>query len=167
MNGLRRFWLTARHLGVLGRFLTGKASFVEADVRATTRGLSEVLEASGERRGPELLAHFQLATRRPRTGTTGWELFLERVAAGSPHGTVRLDCGWCGHLFFIQILRQAAEGPSALDPLASEAAGGRAPGRPASYSAEWFRFMHEDFQGEPSLNCPHCEQRGAPRVARL
>lgn len=160
MKSLRRLWRTLLNLPVLGRFLTGKASFVEADVKATTRGLSEVLESSGERRGPELLSHFQLSTRPPRTGSGGWELYLERVAAPSPHRTVELSCGWCGHEFYVQVL-------TALDPLASREAGGRAPGRPASFSSDWFSFMHEDFQGEPNLNCPHCEQRGEPRITRL
>lgn len=160
VTALARLWRTLRNLGLLGRFLTGKASFVEADIRTTTRGLSEVLESTGERRGPELLSHFQLSTKPPRTGSIGWELYLERVAAPSPHRAMRLECGYCGHVFIVQVL-------AAVTPPASLETEKQAPGRPASFNAEWFSFMHEDFQGDPSLNCPHCEQRGVPAVKRL
>lgn len=150
---LRRAWFALKTLAVRLRFLTGKASFVEADVRMTTNSVVSTDERSPQR----LVAHYELVTRRPRTGDQGWRLFEERVGGGPPHRTARLQCGYCGHLFVVQVL-------SSMDPLASDLTGGRAPARPASYSSDWFRFMHEDYQGQPSLYCAHCEQQSAPRV---
>lgn len=153
-------WFLLRTLGVRARFLTGKASFVEADIRMTTNSVAELLDDGGKPCGERLLSHFQLLTRPPRTGRQGWELYAERVGRGTPHLSARLECRYCGHRFYVQVLSQ-------VDPLSSEATGGRAPGRPASFSAEWFKFLHEDYEGEPSLNCPRCEQEGDPSVKFL
>ncbi len=141
-----RAWFLLKTLPERARFLLGKASFVEADIRITTNSVSE---------GPEarLLAHFRLDTRKPRSGAQGWALFLERVGEPGPHMTVSLDCGWCGHRYFVQVL-------SAIDPLAFEGTGGRPPGRPASYDGGWFRFSEPGEAGEPRLSCPRCEQSG-------
>ncbi len=148
-----RLWFALKTAAIRLRFLTGKASFVEADVQMTTNAVVDEPQPPAQK----LIAHYQLTTRRPRTGDQGWRLFEERVGAGVRHRTARLDCGYCGHVFVIQIL-------SILDPLAGDLTGGRPPARPASYSSDWFKFMHEDYAGEPSLYCPHCEQNSAPRV---
>ena len=152
MSRVLRLWLSLKTLAIRLRFMTGKASFVEADVQMTTNAVIDDAAPPSDK----LLAHYQLATRKPRTGDQGWKLFWERVAEGARHRTARLDCGYCGHLFVVQVL-------SNLDPLASELTGGRAPAKPASYSSDWFKFMHEDYSGQPSLYCPHCEQQGPPR----
>lgn len=152
---LAHLWLSLKTLAIRLRFMTGKASFVEADVHTTTNAVVDGLQPPNK-----LLAHYQLVTRRPRTGDQGWKLFWERVAENASHRTARLECGYCGHLFVIQVL-------STLDPLACELTGGRAPARPASYACDWFKFMHEDYAGQPSLYCLHCEQKGPPRVEFL
>lgn len=157
---LRRLWFFFKSLPIRARFLTGKASFVEADIRMTTNSVTELSEPSGLARGSALLAHFQLETHRPRAGSQGWRLYEERVGLGPRHRTAVLECGYCRHHFVIQIL-------SALDPLSSEATGGRPPARPASYTAEWFRFMHIGFDGDSRLYCFHCEQDGPARVSFL
>jgi hypothetical protein len=150
---LSRLWFALKNLAVRLRFMTGKASFVEADVQLTTNA---VIEAEKEA-ARQLVAHYQLVTRKPRTGDQGWRLFEERVGAGVRHRTAVLQCGYCGHLFVVQVL-------SSIDPLASDMTGGRPPAKPASYSSDWFKFMHEDFAGQSSLYCAHCEQKSAPSV---
>jgi hypothetical protein len=158
---LRLFWLTLTSLPARVRFMTGKASFVEADVEMTTNSIAEVLDPPSQARGQRLLAHFRLSTRKPASGIQGWRLYEKRVLLEpAGHQTIRLECGYCGHHYFVQIL-------TALDPLANEATSGRPPGRPASYSSDWFRFMHADYEGEPSLYCLRCEQDGVPSVRHL
>lgn len=148
---LVRLWFQLSTLPIRGRFLTGKASFVEADVRMTSNNVGL---------GQKLLAHYHLATRQPRSGAQGWRLYDQRAAGRGPHLTVSLQCGWCRHVFIVQVL-------AALDPLASDETGGKSAGLPASYSAEWFRFLPERYEGEPCLSCPRCEQESRPRVRFL
>jgi hypothetical protein len=157
---LRRFRFALATLALRLRFLTGKASFVEADVQMTTNQVSDVYDAPGRKPERRLLAHYQLKTRKPRLGREGWRLFCERVGDQGTHRMVALSCGFCGHVFVIQILR-------AIDLLASEATGGRPAALPASYGSDWFKFMNPDYEGVPSLYCLHCEQNGAPRVKLL
>lgn len=128
---LRRLWFQVSTLPTRGRFMTGRASFVEADVH----------------RNPDNTA--RLDTRAPRSGLQGWQLYLERAAGGGPHVTASLQCGWCRHLFIVQI------------HAAPEA--GLAP----SYDSDWFRFFPERGAGEPSLSCPRCEQESRPAVCFL
>lgn len=137
------------------RFFIGKASFVEADVRMTTNNMAEGgASASGQ---AKLLAHYHLKTRTPRAGAQGWRLYAERLGGPRPRRVVALECGYCRHHFVIEVL-------ASLDPLASDLTGGKGPGDPASYTADWFRFMHENFEGAASLFCLRCEQHGRPRV---
>lgn len=147
-----RLWFAVRTLALRGRFLTGKASFVEADIQATTSGVSEVLDAKGVSRGRRLLCHHELATRPPLTGSGGWELF-SRLGEAAAHEAVRLECGWCGHHFIIELLPRPG--------------GEKTPGRATSYRSPWFSFMHSDFTGEASLSCPRCEQKGPAGVRFL
>lgn len=159
-NPWRRLWFALRNALTRVRFMTGKASFIEADIEMTTHNVAEVFDAPGGAGRQRLLAHYRLHTRRPVMGTQGWRLFEERLLTPVGHRTVRLRCGYCGHDFVIQVL-------SKLDPLASDAAGGRSPGLPASYSADWFRFMHSDYEGRPALYCLRCEQNSQPEVEHL
>ncbi|MBI5631664.1 MAG: hypothetical protein HY921_12370 [Elusimicrobia bacterium] len=155
----RRYWFLARSLPIRFRFMTGKASFVEAEIGLTTHNVLDQAEASRPS-SQRLLSHYQLSTRKPRTGSQGWRLFEERVGLDHLHQTVELECAYCGHLFIIQIL-------SSIDPLAVEIPGQPSPGKPASYSSDWFTFMHRDYQGSPSLSCTHCEQKQEPKVRYL
>lgn len=157
---LRRFRFAFATLALRLRFLTGKASFVEADVQMTTNQVCDVYDAPGRKPERRLLSHYQLKTRKPRIGREGWRLFRERFDDQGTSRMVALSCGYCGHIFVVQVLRS-------IDPLASEAAAGQAPGQPASYSSDWFRFMHADLEGKTSLFCLHCEQNGEPRVKLL
>src|SRR5262245_32117947 len=93
----QRLFFAVRTLPARGRFLLGKASFVEADIRMTTNQLTE-----GE--AGRLLSHYRLETRRPRTGVQGWGLFQERLLDPGPHLSARLECGYCGHHFYLQVL---------------------------------------------------------------
>ena len=154
-----RLWLRLKTLGTRLRFAAGRASFIEADVRMTTHSVADVTEGLGAARQPRLLTHYHLRTATPRGVAAGWKLFVERVL-GAAHRTVALDCRYCGHRFVVQVL-------SSIDPLANELTGGRGPGAPASYASDWFRFVHHDFEGPAYLNCPRCEQPGAPRVKVL
>ncbi len=154
------WWFALRTLPVRFLFFLGKASFIEADVRMTTNNVADVFSGSGKSLGQNLLAHYQLETRPPLAGSRGWATFADRLSKRGPHLAVSLECGFCGHRYFIQVR-------SALDPLSCEATGNRAVGHPASYSADWFRFLHERYEGEPSLSCLRCEENGAPRVAFL
>jgi len=156
----RRWRLALATWALRLRFSTGKASFVEADIQMTTHHVADVLDAPGAATARRLLAHYQLKTRPPHAGPQGWRLLRERAGAAGTDQLVDLTCGFCGHHYIVQVL-------SALDPLASEAARGLSPGQPASYASEWFRFMHEDFEGKSSLNCLHCEQNGEPGVEML
>src|SRR5256885_107528 len=81
---LSRLWFLARSFPLRARFMTGKASFVEADVRMTTNSLADVAGA-GEAPRTRLLAHYQLETRPPRAGLQGWTLYDERVGGEVPH----------------------------------------------------------------------------------
>lgn len=155
---LHRFWIGVANLATRLRFLAGKASFVEADVEMTTNSVAEVYEGRGRPAGQRLLAHYRLATRPPLGGRPGWRAFLERWSGPAKHLTVSLRCAFCGHLYVVQVL-------SRLDPLVPESSG-RPVARPASYSSDWFRFMHADFEGRPSLSCPKCEQAGEPELER-
>src|SRR5262245_24336773 len=126
-----RLWFLLTTLAVRGRFLLGKASFVEADVEMTTHRVAEFAEARGAAEAGRLLGHFPPKTRKPRTGVQGWELFDERLSDPGPHRAVRLECLSCGHQYFLQIL-------SAIDPLSVRP--GRGAGEPASYASSWFEF---------------------------
>lgn len=137
---LSRLWYLAKTLALRARFLTGKASFVEADVRMTTNSLVNAAQ-------PRLLAHFQLETGRPRGGATGWKLYDEKVGPHPRRRTVVLACAYCGHRFVLQ-----------MQPPAEALAGAA----PASYSSDWFRFMHVSLEGPADLFCAHCEQQGEP-----
>jgi hypothetical protein len=150
-----RFFIAT--LALRARFATGKASFVEADIQMTTNQVAEVLELPGKAPERRLLAHYQLKTRKPLTGSQGWRLFAERAQDAGTGRLVELNCSFCGHRFVIQVL-------AAIDPLSSEVTQGRAPGHPASYASDWFKFMNSDYEGTPSLYCFHCEQNATPRV---
>ena len=93
---LSRLWFLLKSLPLRARFMTGKASFVEADVRMTTNSVADASEGGGQPPAPRLLAHYQLETRRPRAGLQGWRLYDERVGGALPHRTVALTCGYCG-----------------------------------------------------------------------
>ena len=141
-SGLRkRVWFFLATLALRLRFLTGKASFVEADVQMTTNHAADIYDFPGLRPERRVLAHFRLTTRTPRRGRQGWELFRQRRDAA----LVVLTCGFCRHLFVLQIM-------SAVEP------------QPAAYGSDWFSFMNSDYEGEPRLNCTHCEQDGRPGV---
>ncbi len=157
---LFHLWFSFRTLPVKVLFFLGKASFVESDVRMTTNNVADVFNGSGKPLGQKLLAHYQLKTHPPLAGSQGWAAFAGRMSRGGPHLSVSLECGFCGHRYFIQVL-------STLDPLASQSTGNRAIGHPASYSSDWFRFLHERYEGEPSLACLRCEENSVPRVTFL
>jgi hypothetical protein len=142
-------------LAVRGRFLTGKATFVEADIEMTTNQVAEIYDARGLPHGQRLLSHYRLRTRMPRTGSQGWELFSRWASSPDRRAAARLVCGFCGHNFFIHVL-------GALGPLNPEEPVGEP--QPASYSSNWFRFMHRNFEGPASLSCTHCEQSGEAEV---
>lgn len=150
---LARLWFVVRTLAARGRFLTGKASYVKAHVNQTNSALAEVYDRKGRSLGARMLACHKLETDPPRTGRQGWELFAQRAAPRSPGGAaaplVRLECGFCGHLFFVEIRRPA---PDEAAP------------RAAAYAASWFSFMDQDYEGDPALACPHCEQSSVPGV---
>jgi|GEM_PF-4325860 len=151
-----RLWFILRTLAVRGRFLTGKASFVRTHVRQTSSASAEVYDRRGQPLGPRRLAQYTLETDPPRTGMQGWSLFAGQAGptarpAPQREPLVRLACGFCGHLFFIEIPPPKASGEDS-------------PPGPASYSTTWFSFMARPYQGNPSLDCPHCEQSSAPGV---
>jgi hypothetical protein len=156
----RRFWFELATLALRLRFSTGKASFVEADIEMTTNQVAEILDAPGGKPERRLMAHYQLRTHKPRAGRQGWQLFRERFGAAGTNQLVVLTCGFCGHHYVVQVL-------AAIDPLAMEGSGAKPPGTPASYGCDWFRFMHSDYEGTPSLYCVHCEQNGVPGVKFL
>ena len=153
-----RLWFVVRTASLRARFLAGKASFIEADVRITTHNICDVHEKPGQPAQARLLSHFQLRTAAPRGGDAGWRLFDERVGGGTAHKTVALACRFCAHRFIVQVL-------SSIDPLADELTGSQGPGAPASFGCDWFRFAHERFSAPASLHCPRCEQRGEPQVS--
>jgi hypothetical protein len=150
-----RLWFILRTLAVRGRFLTGKASFVRTHVRRTTYASTEVYDRKGKSLGPRILAHCRLENDPPRTGMQGWSLFAGQAGpvswpAPRRESLTRLACGFCGHLFFIDIRRDAS--------------GEDAPSEPSSYSAAWFSFSDSACPGKPTLSCPHCEQSSTPEV---
>jgi len=133
--------------------MTGKASFVMAQVNQTNNALAEVYDRRGRPLGTRMLAYHKLETEPPRTGMQGWDIFAEQTGPTVPAPRpplVRLECGFCGHLFFVEIHRQEDT-----------------EGEPASYAASWFSFMDRSYQGEPALACPRCEQSSAPGVQFL
>ncbi|MDD5627462.1 MAG: hypothetical protein PHU21_00240 [Elusimicrobia bacterium] len=137
-----RLWFILRTLAVRGRFLTGKASFIGARVAETSSSLAEVYDGRGRPLGPRSLARHRLETDPPRTGMQGWSLF----AAHRGRPLARLACGFCGHLYFIELRPQET------------------PPGPASYGTDWFSFWDGCCRQVPALACPHCEQRSAPGV---
>ena len=151
-----RAWFLLRTLATRSRFMIGKASFVSAQVCATSNSLTEVIDAGGRPPRMRLLSHYQLETQKPRSGSQGWRLFEHWARARTAHGLICLECGYCGHTYMLQVLpgEPMAAGPGDPRPL----------GRPASYRSSWFSFPDEDFEGEASLNCGHCEQRCPPEV---
>ncbi len=157
---LKYAWFAFRTLPTRSRFMIGKASFVEADVRATSNSLTEVIEPGDRPPEMRLLSHLQLETQKPRTGTQGWKLYEAWARRPNTRDLVSMECGFCGHLYILRIH------PGHNPPLPG-AGGAPAMGRPASYSGSWFNFPDEDFEGEPSLNCGHCETRCPPEVVFL
>ena len=144
-SDLRRRWsFSLATLALRVRFFTGKASFVEAEVAATTNHAADVYDPPGKPPLRRVLAHCQLTTRSPRGGRQGWRLFHER--AGGP--LTLLGCGFCGHWFVIQVL-------STVEP------------NPASCGGDWFSFTRPDLEGAARLFCVHCEQDGRPLVKFL
>ena len=110
--------------------MTGKASFIEADVQAAA-GLRETASV------------YHLKTRKPQAGRQGWLIFAQRAAAAPPAAMARLECGYCGHFFIIQVLA-AKQNPE------------------VSYSSDWFRFTLKSGNPDSFLYCLHCEQNGPP-----
>jgi hypothetical protein len=151
-----RFWFGLRTLAWRGRFFTGKASFVAAQVRLVTNAVAEVYDRRGQPLGQRLLSHHRLQTQPPRTGSQGWALFARTYARPAGDVLVSLQCGYCGHIFMLT-----------FTPAGPDSAVGTADAQPASYASDWFTFMHSSYQGEPSLSCPHCEQRSIPHVSYL
>ena len=148
---LARLWFVVRTLAARGRFLTGKASYVKAHVNQTNSALAEVYDRKGRSLGARMLACHKLENDPPRTGRQGWELFARHAdqARSARPPLVRLECGFCGHLFFVEIRKPA---PGEETPQA------------AAYAASWFSFMDQDYEGDPALACPHCEQSSVPGV---
>lgn len=146
-----RLWFLVKTLAVRGRFITGKASFVRAQTRQTTSAVADLYDRQGRPLGSRRLAQHRLETSPPRTGTQGWELFARETRPGSRGRSplVRLECGFCGHLFFLAIPAQ---------PRVAQ---------PASYTARWFSFIDRAVPAKPSLSCPRCEQKCVPRVQYL
>ena len=142
LERLSALWFALKTLGVRGRFFTGKASFIDAKAFSDDPGSAEVIDAAGRSAGRRALSHCRLSTRPPLTGLQGWRLFSRRAreAGGAP---ATLECGYCGHLFFVSIPRPAD-----------------------SYTCDWFAFPGPAYRGEATLLCPHCEQRSRPRVDR-
>lgn len=157
---LGRAWFALRTVGTRSRFMIGKASFVEAMIRATSNSLTEVIGTGGQPSEMRLLSHYQLETNKPRSGSQGWRLFEHWSRRRTAHALVCLECAYCGHTYLLQVLPGS-------DPLATGAGDPRTLGRPASYRASWFSFPDEDFEGEASLNCAHCEQLSPPEVTFL
>jgi hypothetical protein len=153
---LTRLWFALATLPLRLRFLFGRASFVEASVHMTTNSLAQSAETAGAPAQPRLLSHFDLDTGSPRTGLQGWRLFDDAASQGRRSAV--LACGYCSHRYLIHVA-------ASVDPLASELTGGRAPGAPASYSSDWFRFMHAGYDGPCDLYCGRCEQQGPPEVS--
>lgn len=144
-------WLFAAKTFLLRRaFFAGKASFLLAEIEATQN-----VPAGGR-----LLSHYRLATGRLRRGTHGWAELSSRLRSSSRDFVAALRCRSCGHRYVIVV-------PRAADPLALPLAPGGSAGYPASFSADWFRFWHPEQPGEPSLDCPTCEESGAPAVRLL
>ena len=139
-------WFTLRSLAVRGRFLTGKASFVRAQVRQAAGTPADIRDGKCRKLGARPAAHHDLDTEPPRTGTQGWTLFCQAALARPPAPLERLECGYCGHLYFLDI------------------SGATPAGEDAAYDADWFSFSSPSRLGEPSLSCPHCEQAQTPRV---
>ncbi len=138
-----------------GRFLVGKASYVEASINATESSVSYVLDPSGRSTGRRLLAHHRIETRPPRTGPHGWSLFSSMVRQPGAYGPAELECACCGHVYILRILLPGSSLPGLGDAL----------GEPASFSSDWFSFLHEDYRGQAWLSCRHCEERTEPRVS--
>ncbi|MBI5209106.1 MAG: hypothetical protein HY927_03940 [Elusimicrobia bacterium] len=165
-----------RTLPLRARFLTGRASFVEATVLASQAELSYVVDQSGKSLGPRMLQRRRLGTGSPRTGTQGWTLFLDAFRDSVPEAMVDLECGYCGHMYVVRILLPAPRPANALPESARDArplgrpaqaapgvSGSGAP-PPASFASEWFSFVDKDCAGAPSLSCGHCEQKSEPGV---
>lgn len=149
LKALSTAWFRLKTLAIRGRFLLGKASFVAAEIHSADH------QVQGER----LLSHYEVQTRKPRTGSQGWYLFEARFAPAPEDHPTALECGYCGHLFVIDV------SPSS-NPL-SAALGSRRGGAPASYASDWFRFPGDGGRREAVLSCGRCEQRGRPRVLEL
>lgn len=130
-------------------FRSGRASFLTARVEST-------------RNAPEqgrLFAHYRLATGPVLGGGAGLTA-LEEHLGRTGEAIVCLRCSCCRREYVVAVA-------GADDPLGLPAAPGGGAGYPASYSAGWFRFWHPGIPGEPSLDCPHCEQRARPECRRL
>ena len=143
-------WLVRPGIARLkGRFGAGKASFLSAGI-ASTQNLPEQ---------GRLFSHYRLATGPVLQGAAGLSALRERLGkAGELIACLR--CADCGHEYVVAV-------ESADDPLGLPLAPGGGAGYPASFTTRWFRFWHPRCPGEPSLDCPHCEQRGRPRFRFL
>lgn len=129
------------------RFLSGRASFVEAVVAKTSNDLTPVVSADGRPLPPRLMAHHLLSPRPPRAGASGWDLYRARLLGGASRVT-RLACSYCGHWYIVDV-----SGDSAGDP--------------AAFISDWFRFTPSAYAGPHRLDCPRCEQSAVPEVAHL
>jgi hypothetical protein len=134
-----------------GRFMLGKASFVRADLLAADHHIGP---------GQRILSHYDVETRRPRTGTEGWFLFERRFGPDLADRPAALECGYCGHLYVIDL-------PVEADPLAAAVGGGRPLGLPVSCASNWFEYPVDGRTGPATLSCGHCEQIGRARVRVL
>lgn len=159
-ENLRRFWFGLKTLSLRGRFFFGKASAIEADIRETDSNLAEVYDEYGKPLGRRLLSRYGLATRTPRTGTQGWNLFEQSSKTPGVNYPVALECSYCGHLFVILVRMET-------DPLSAGLRTARPLGTPVSCASEWFSFTYNAYQGDCSLSCTHCEQTSRPQVSVL
>lgn len=143
----RKLWFALTSVFARGRFLSGRASFVETVVAKTSNDLTPVVSADGRPLPPRLMAHHLLAPRPPRSGKAGWGLYREKLL-GAATRVARLACAYCGHWYVVEV-----DGAKA--------------GEPAAFISEWFRFTPSAYAGPNRLDCPRCEQSAVPEVAHL
>ena len=138
----------------------GKASFIDADILMTDTHITDIVDDEGKSTGHRMISHYKLDTHKPRSGTRGWELFVSSAGQTHFHGKAVLECSYCGHLYIIRINPYS-------EMKSSNQLTGKPMGTPASYTSDWFSYTQEEFSGEPSLSCVHCEQKSLPRVEFL
>lgn len=144
----RRLWFALTSGWARARFLSGRASFVEATVARTSNDLTPVISADGKPLPPRLMAHHLLAPKPPRSGTTGWELYKARLL-GEASRVARLACSYCGHWYVVEV------------------GGARRGDVAAAFISDWFRFTPSAYAGPNRLDCPRCEQSAVPEVSHL